>query len=74
MTGALKECPGTRREADRGSALWRAGAGPSLPEKTAVNAHLSEGFDFLGQNIRQRYPNGKLLIKTVEEEHASPLW
>jgi RNA-directed DNA polymerase len=31
------------------------------PEKTAVT-HLSEGFDFLGQNIR-RYPNGKLLIK-----------
>jgi RNA-directed DNA polymerase len=30
-------------------------------EKTAVT-HLSEGFDFLGQNIR-RYPNGKLLIK-----------
>jgi RNA-directed DNA polymerase len=31
------------------------------PEKTAIT-HLSEGFDFLGQNIR-RYPNGKLLIK-----------
>jgi RNA-directed DNA polymerase len=31
------------------------------PEKTAIT-HLSEGFDFLGQNVR-RYPNGKLLIK-----------
>jgi len=31
------------------------------PEKTVIT-HLSEGFDFLGQNIR-RYPNGKLLIK-----------
>lgn len=30
-------------------------------EKTSV-AHVTEGFDFLGQNIR-RYPNGKLLIK-----------
>ncbi|THE53810.1 group II intron reverse transcriptase/maturase [Enterobacter bugandensis] len=30
-------------------------------EKTRVT-HVSEGFDFLGQNIR-RYPNGKLLIK-----------
>ncbi len=29
--------------------------------KTRVT-HVSEGFDFLGQNIRL-YPNGKLLIK-----------
>jgi RNA-directed DNA polymerase len=31
------------------------------PEKTSIT-HLTEGFDFLGQNVR-RYPNGKLLIK-----------
>lgn len=31
------------------------------PEKTLIT-HVSEGFDFLGQNVR-RYPNGKLLIK-----------
>jgi RNA-directed DNA polymerase len=31
------------------------------PEKTAVT-HVTEGFDFLGQNVR-RYPGGKLLIK-----------
>ena len=29
------------------------------PEKTFIT-HVSEGFDFLGQNVR-RYPNGKLL-------------
>lgn len=39
--------------AERGLELSKA--------KTRVT-HVSEGFDFLGQNIR-RYPNGKLLIK-----------
>ena len=28
--------------------------------------HLTDGFDFLGQNIR-RYPNGKLLIKPARK-------
>jgi RNA-directed DNA polymerase len=31
------------------------------PEKTVIT-HVTNGFDFLGQNVR-RYPNGKLLIK-----------
>jgi RNA-directed DNA polymerase len=31
------------------------------PEKTRIT-HISQGFDFLGQNIR-KYQNGKLLIK-----------
>jgi len=31
------------------------------PTKTIVT-HVTQGFDFLGQNVR-RYPNGKLLIK-----------
>jgi RNA-directed DNA polymerase len=31
------------------------------PEKTVIT-HISEGFDFLGHNVR-RYPNGKLLTK-----------
>ena len=31
------------------------------PEKTKIT-HITEGFDFLGQNIRM-YPNGKLLIR-----------
>ena len=35
------------------------------PEKTMIT-HLTDGFDFLGQNIR-RYPNGKLLIKPARK-------
>ncbi|MBB5499319.1 hypothetical protein [Paraburkholderia sp. MM5384-R2] len=31
------------------------------PEKTRIT-HISQGFDFLGQNIR-KYQDGKLLIK-----------
>ncbi len=34
-------------------------------EKTWIT-HLTDGFDFLGQNIR-RYPNGKLLIKPARK-------
>lgn len=37
------------------------------PEKTAIT-HVTDGFDFLGQNIR-RYPNGKLLIKPSPKKH-----
>lgn len=33
-------------------------------EKTKIT-HISQGFDFLGQNIR-RYPNGKLIIKPAK--------
>jgi len=41
------------------------------PEKTSIT-HLTEGFDFLGQNVR-RYPNGKLLIKPSRKSIASIL-
>jgi RNA-directed DNA polymerase len=35
------------------------------PEKTKIT-HITEGFDFLGQNIRM-YPRGKLLIRPAKE-------
>jgi RNA-directed DNA polymerase len=38
-------------------------------EKTHIT-HISEGFDFLGWNIR-KYPNGKLLIKPSEKSIKS---
>jgi RNA-directed DNA polymerase len=40
-------------------------------EKTSIT-HLTEGFDFLGQNVR-RYPNGKLLIKPSRRSIGSLL-
>jgi len=40
-------------------------------EKTHIT-HLTEGFDFLGQNVR-RYPNGKLLIKPARKSIRSLL-
>jgi RNA-directed DNA polymerase len=41
------------------------------PEKTSIT-HVTEGFDFLGQNVR-RYPNGKLLIKPARKSIKSLL-
>jgi RNA-directed DNA polymerase len=41
------------------------------PEKTKIT-HVTEGFDFLGQNVR-RYPNGKLLIKPARKSIRSLL-
>jgi RNA-directed DNA polymerase len=41
------------------------------PEKTAIT-HVTEGFDFLGQNVR-RYPCGKLLIKPARKSIKSLL-
>src|SRR5271169_199419 len=41
------------------------------PEKTAIT-HVTEGFDFLGQNVR-RYPGGKLLIKPARKSIKSLL-
>ena len=41
------------------------------PEKTMIT-HMTDGFDFLGQNIR-RYPNGKLLIKPARKSIRSLL-
>src|SRR5262249_39590631 len=41
------------------------------PEKTTIT-HVTDGFDFLGQNVR-RYPCGKLLIKPARESIKSLL-
>jgi transposase-like protein len=41
------------------------------PEKTAIT-HVTEGFDFLGQNVRC-YPCGKLLIKPARKSIRSLL-
>lgn len=41
------------------------------PEKTSIT-HITNGFDFLGQNVR-RYPNGKLLIKPSRKSIKSLL-
>src|SRR5215510_438191 len=43
-------------------AEWLAPRGLALNEDKTKIVHLSEGFDFLGFNVR-RYPNRKLLIK-----------
>ncbi|MCP2287089.1 RNA-directed DNA polymerase [Promicromonospora umidemergens] len=43
-------------------AAWLRPRGLSFNEDKTRIVHLSEGFDFLGFNIR-RYPNGKLLTK-----------
>jgi RNA-directed DNA polymerase len=43
-------------------AEWLTPRGLSFNEGKTRIVHLSEGFDFLGFNVR-RYPNGKLIIK-----------
>jgi len=43
-------------------AKWLAPRGLSFNEDKTKIVHLTEGFDFLGVNVR-RYPGGKLLIK-----------
>ena len=43
-------------------ATWLAPRGLSFSEDKTKVVHLTEGFDFLGVNVR-RYPGGKLLIK-----------
>ena len=43
-------------------AEWLAARGLSFNEGKTRVVHLTEGFDFLGANVR-RYPGGKLLIK-----------
>jgi RNA-directed DNA polymerase len=43
-------------------AEWLTPRGLAFNEDKTRIVHLSEGFDFLGFNVR-RYPNGKLLIK-----------
>jgi RNA-directed DNA polymerase len=44
--------------------------GLSLSESKTKITHITEGFDFLGQNIR-KYPNGVLLIKPSRESFKS---
>ena len=45
---------------------WLEPRGLAFNEAKTRIVHLSEGFDFLGFNIR-RYPNGKLLTKPSKE-------
>ena len=45
---------------------WLQPRGLALNEAKTKIVHLSEGFDFLGFNIR-RYPNGKLLTKPSKQ-------
>ena len=47
-------------------AEWLEPRGLAFNEAKTQIVHLSEGFDFLGFNIR-RYPNGKLLTKPSKE-------
>jgi RNA-directed DNA polymerase len=47
-------------------AAWLARRGLTFNEDKTRLVHLSQGFDFLGFNIR-RYPNGKLLIKPSKQ-------
>jgi hypothetical protein len=43
-------------------AEWLAPRGLAFNEDKTTVVHLSQGFDFLGVNVR-RYPNGTLLTK-----------
>jgi RNA-directed DNA polymerase len=59
-------CCHTRQQAEQVKARlagWLAQRGLSLNEDKTRIVHLTQGFDFLGWNIR-RYRNGKLLIKS----------
>ena len=47
-------------------ARWLEPRGLAFNEDKTKIVHLSEGFDFLGFNIR-RYPNGKLLTKPSKD-------
>ncbi len=61
----LVVCCHSRQQAEQVKAQlagWLEPRGLAFNEAKTRIVHLSEGFDFLGFNIR-RYPNGKLLIK-----------
>jgi RNA-directed DNA polymerase len=61
----LVACAHTREQAEQIKARlaeWLAPRGLVFHEDKTQIVHLSEGFDFLGVNVR-RYRNGKLLIK-----------
>jgi RNA-directed DNA polymerase len=58
-------CCHSRQQAEKVKAQlagWLATRGLSLNEEKTSIVHLSQGFDFLGFNLRS-YPNGKLLAK-----------
>jgi RNA-directed DNA polymerase len=62
-------CCHTRRQAMQVKARlaeWLTPRGLAFNEDKTRLVHLTEGFDFLGCNIR-RYPNGKLLIKPSKQ-------
>ena len=61
----LVACCHSRQQATQVKARlagWLAPRGLAFNEDQTRIVHLTEGFDFLGVNLR-RYPNGKLLIK-----------
>jgi RNA-directed DNA polymerase len=61
----LTVCCHSREQAEQVKARlagWLEPRGLAFNDAKTRVAHLSEGFDFLGFNLR-RYPNGKLLIK-----------
>ncbi len=61
----LVVCCHSRQQAEQVKARlagWLEPRGLAFNEAKTRIVHLSEGFDFLGFNLR-RYPNGKLLIK-----------
>jgi len=61
----LVVCCHSRQQAERVKARlagWLEPRGLAFNDAKTRIVHLSEGFDFLGFNLR-RYPNGKLLIK-----------
>ena len=61
----LVACAHTKEQAEQLKARlaeWLAPRGLAFNEDKTKIVHLSEGFDFLGFNVR-RYRNGKLLIK-----------
>jgi len=61
----LVTCCHSRQQAEQVQAQlarWLATRGLSFNEEKTNIVHLTQGFDFLGFNLRS-YPNGKLLIK-----------
>jgi len=64
----LAACCQTRQQAEQVKAQlagWLAPRGLAFNEDKTRLVHASDGFDFLGFNVR-RYPNGKLLIKPAK--------
>ncbi len=71
----LVACCHTRQQAEQVKARlagWLAPRGLAFNEDKTRIVHASEGFDFLGFNVR-RYPNGKLLIKPAKQQAVKRL-